>query len=138
MFFVFRLGDLRISPLAMKAAFGNLKLAYLRFRIRKTNEEKSLFFQILFLPPVLVERYINKRRAGARGITLTELYEEQIQKNISATQKLRLQLNLARINGMGELADFKPGATVNDWEALIERRPILSLRYLSMSLKRWF
>lgn len=133
---------LRAFPWRIKLCASRIRLRYLSFRHRKIYDEQSFFFNIFFMPSVLLHHFKCQIESKRLGITLVEFYQRRCELNERKTeelnkknQSLRLELAKRRKEVMGEFADLVPGATINDFEEF-SMIWSFSLMFLSNSITR--
>lgn len=108
--------------------------AFFRFQIRKAYEEKSLFFRLLFMPVTMIMMISSKIKAHRRGLSLGAFLKLEMAELEVEARMLKQAVYQQRTMSMEWLANVMPGATVNDYEDLIEKQPFRSLMFLRNGL----
>ncbi len=107
---------------------------FLGFYFRKAHEEKGLFFKLLFMPVTIILMISSEIKAYRRGLSLSAFLKLERAELEAEAEVLKQEICRERIKSMERLVSIMPGATVNDYEDLIERRPFRSLMFLRNGL----
>ena len=127
------LADINSIPTRLRYRVRATLAAFFRFQCRKVCEEESLFFKLLFMPIIMMEKVPLRIRAYRRGLSLDVFLRLDMAELRVESEMLKQIACLQRIKQMERLADVMPGATVNDYEDLIEGRPFWLLMFLRNS-----
>jgi hypothetical protein len=129
-FFRVALCDLKIVPVQMKVVMLRWRVQYADFRRRKLYIEKSIPFILLLLPSLFLRYCADGIRAHLKRMSVSKFREDRCERDEAATRALKAQTNQMRVETMGKFADLFPGATVNDWDAMLNNRTPVSIRFL--------
>lgn len=136
-FLFFAKVDVKSFRSRISIKISKLELWYKKTKYRKIYEEKNLFFVIIFFPSIILRRWENQRIADSLGVTLEQLYEEQISKIVAENELRRQDIQKLKLKNMKDLAGLFSGATIHDYNFL-EKQPILSFRFVLTGVRNLF
>ena len=131
------LTDVKSIPARLRHRALATLTAFSGFYSRKVCEEKSLFFRLLFMPITMAEAVSLKIKAHRKGLSLDAFLKLETAELEAETKLLDHLICQERIKNMEWLTRVKPGATVNDYEMFVERRPFWSLMFLRGIFWKW-
>ena len=128
--------DVLSVPNLTKIGFASFKLMVRETIYKKVYQESNIFFIILFLPLLFIDRAITKIKALRRGLTLPQFLEEEVNKITAETELLKIQNSQKLAENMNCFASIFPGATIHHFNDFVEitNKKFLSIIFLRNSL----